>query len=49
MKAGVNEYAHLFLKPSVGHTGVPCMPEVEELLCAVLCLLPGGYMLITEF
>ena len=48
MKAGVNESAHLFLKPSVGHTGVPCMPEVEE-LCAVLFLLPRGYMLITEF
>ena len=36
MKAGVNKYAHLFqaVKQFVGHTVVPCVPEVEELLCS---------------
>ena len=41
MKAGVNKYAHLFqaVNQFVGHTVVPHMQEVEELLCAVLpCL-----------
>ena len=51
MKAGLNKSAHLFqaVKQFVGHTVVPCMQEVKELLCAaLLCLWPGGYTLITE-
>lgn len=40
-KAGVNESAHLFqaVNQFVGHTVVPHMQEVEELLCAVLLCL----------
>lgn len=40
MKAGV-KYAHLFqaVKEFVGHTVVPCMQEVKELLCAILLCL----------
>lgn len=38
MKAVVNESAHLFqaVKKFVGHTVVPCMQEVKELLRAIL-------------
>ena len=35
MKAGLNKPAHLFqaVKQFVGHTVVPCMQELKELLC----------------
>ena len=41
VKAGLNKSANLFqaVKQFMGHTVVPCMQEVKELLCAVLLCL----------